>query len=135
MRHGLPKGERNRLVVVEGLYSIHGDVSPLAEIVDNPLPKDRVRAEIHRHPLYYAVRNHIIDFLVTRSKSFAGEMAGRAHDPRNVPVVRPGAPQVESTRPAAIDTTEPGQARGPMPVIATETPTTPSWPGLIQGRA
>ena len=30
----LPAGERNRLVVVEGLYSINGDVSPLAEIVD-----------------------------------------------------------------------------------------------------
>src|SRR2546423_1272276 len=48
----------------------------------------RARADIHRHPLYYAVRNHIIDFLVTRSKSFAAE--GRAHDPRRVPVVRPG---------------------------------------------
>src|SRR5262249_12091782 len=30
----LPAGERNRLVVVEGLYSIHGDVSPLVEIVE-----------------------------------------------------------------------------------------------------
>jgi 8-amino-7-oxononanoate synthase len=30
----LPAGERNRLVIVEGLYSIHGDVSPLAQIVD-----------------------------------------------------------------------------------------------------
>jgi 8-amino-7-oxononanoate synthase len=30
----LPKGERNRLVVVEGLYSIRGDVAPLREIVD-----------------------------------------------------------------------------------------------------
>lgn len=29
----LPRGERNRLVVVEGLYSIKGDVSPLKEIV------------------------------------------------------------------------------------------------------
>ena len=66
----------------------NGPDAKLAEIVDNPLPKDRVRAEIHRHPLYYAVRNHIIDFLVTRSKSFAGEV--RDHDPRNVPVVRPG---------------------------------------------
>ncbi|MFN7970742.1 MAG: aminotransferase class I/II-fold pyridoxal phosphate-dependent enzyme [Acidobacteriota bacterium] len=28
----LPRGERNRLVVVEGLYSIRGDVAPLAEI-------------------------------------------------------------------------------------------------------
>ena len=30
----LPKHERNRLVVVEGLYSIRGDVAPLREIVD-----------------------------------------------------------------------------------------------------
>lgn len=30
----LPKGQRNRLVVVEGLYSIRGDVAPLADIVD-----------------------------------------------------------------------------------------------------
>jgi len=28
----LPRGERNRLVVVEGLYSIRGDVAPLGEI-------------------------------------------------------------------------------------------------------
>jgi nitrate/nitrite transport system ATP-binding protein len=65
----------------------NGPGAKLAEIVDNPLPKDRGRADIHRHPLYYAVRNHIIDFLVTRSKNFAAE---RAHDPRRVPVVRPG---------------------------------------------
>src|SRR5262249_6951580 len=30
----LPRGQRNRLVVVEGLYSIRGDVAPLREIVD-----------------------------------------------------------------------------------------------------
>jgi 8-amino-7-oxononanoate synthase len=30
----LPAGERNRLVVVEGLYSIRGDVAPLKEIAD-----------------------------------------------------------------------------------------------------
>jgi 8-amino-7-oxononanoate synthase len=30
----LPKGLRNRLVVVEGLYSIRGDVAPLRDIVD-----------------------------------------------------------------------------------------------------
>ena len=30
----LPRGERNRLVVVEGLYSIRGDVAPLREIAD-----------------------------------------------------------------------------------------------------
>ena len=51
----------------------NGPDAKLAEIVDNPLPKERARADIHRHPLYYAVRNHIIDFLVTRSKNFAAE--------------------------------------------------------------
>src|SRR5690242_13843442 len=30
----LPRAQRNRLVVVEGLYSIRGDVAPLREIVD-----------------------------------------------------------------------------------------------------
>src|SRR3984893_11235567 len=59
----------------------------LAEIVENPLPKMRLRTEIHRHPMYYMVRNHIIDFLVSRSRTFLAEM-GRQFDPRHVPVVR-----------------------------------------------
>jgi nitrate/nitrite transport system ATP-binding protein len=59
----------------------------LAEIVENPLPKMRLRTEIHRHPMYYMVRNHIIDFLVSRSRTFLAEM-GRQFDPRHVSVVR-----------------------------------------------
>ena len=66
----------------------NGPGAVLAEIVENPLPKDRGRIDLHRHPLYYAVRNHIVDFLVSRSKTFAAEVPG--HDPRNVPVVRIG---------------------------------------------
>jgi nitrate/nitrite transport system ATP-binding protein len=69
----------------------NGPGAVLAEIVENPLPKDRERTEVHRHPLYYAVRNHIIDFLVTRSKTFASE--AKSHDPRNVPVIVPGIPE------------------------------------------
>jgi nitrate/nitrite transport system ATP-binding protein len=64
----------------------------LAEIVENPLPKDRGRTDLHRHPYYYAVRNHIVDFLVSRSKSFASDTPG--HDPQNVPVVRIGKPEL-----------------------------------------
>ena len=67
----------------------NGPGAVLAEIVENPLPRERARADVHKHPLYYAVRNHIIDFLVSRSKSFAEDSKG-AHDPRNVPTVRPG---------------------------------------------
>jgi nitrate/nitrite transport system ATP-binding protein len=68
----------------------NGPNAVLAEIVDNPLPKERKRAAIHRHPLYYGVRNHIIDFLVSRSRSFADEMKNAGgFDKRAVPVVRP----------------------------------------------
>jgi nitrate/nitrite transport system ATP-binding protein len=68
----------------------NGPNAVLAEIVENPLPKERARADIHRHPLYYPVRNHIIDFLIARSKGSAAEEKARAYDPRNVPTVRPG---------------------------------------------
>jgi nitrate/nitrite transport system ATP-binding protein len=67
----------------------NGPGAVLAEIVENPLPKERLRTEVHKHPLYYAVRNHIIDFLVSRSRSFVRDARG-THDPRNVPTVRPG---------------------------------------------
>jgi nitrate/nitrite transport system ATP-binding protein len=66
----------------------NGPGAVLAEIVENPLPKDRGRIDLHRHPYYYALRNHIVDFLVSRSKTFAATVTD--HDPRNVPTVRPG---------------------------------------------
>ncbi len=81
----------------------NGPDAALAEIVDNPLPKDRKRTDFHRHPLYYGVRNHIIDFLVTRSKNFAAGAEGAAFDKRHVPVVRPGAP-VDRRRTTAVET-------------------------------
>jgi nitrate/nitrite transport system ATP-binding protein len=65
----------------------NGPDAVLAEIVENPLPKMRLRTEVHRHPMYYMVRNHIIDFLVSRSRTFLAEV-GRQLDPRHVPVVR-----------------------------------------------
>jgi nitrate/nitrite transport system ATP-binding protein len=98
----------------------NGPHAVLAEIVDNPLPKDRQRNDFHRHPLYYGVRNHIIDFLVTRSRAFAGSITKR--DPRHVPVIRPGAPQVAPTRPTAIDANEGAQAAAPMQAAGAETP-------------
>src|SRR5215470_9779647 len=114
----------------------NGPDAVLAEIVENPLPRERQRHDVHRHPLYYGVRNHIIDFLVSRSKTFAAEIEGTNYDRRRVPVVRPGAPQVASTRPATLDTTGPSQAWGPRPVVAAETAMpAPSRPGPAQHRA
>jgi nitrate/nitrite transport system ATP-binding protein len=49
----------------------NGPRAKLAEIVTNPLPRDRTRATMHHDPKFYEVRNHLIDFLVHRSKTFA----------------------------------------------------------------
>ncbi len=70
----------------------NGPGAMIAEIVENPLPQDRKRDEIHRHPDYYALRNHLIDFLVTRSVTFKNEIPA-GYDCKKPPVVRPSAKQ------------------------------------------
>src|SRR5262247_1428035 len=92
----------------------NGPDAIFAEIVENPLPKDRKRADVHKHPLYYGVRNHIIDFLVSRSKGFAEEVKGGGYDRRQVPVVRPLAPEpVIATDAGASTAARPGQKQEP----------------------
>jgi nitrate/nitrite transport system ATP-binding protein len=84
----------------------NGPGAVLAEIVENPLPRDRGRIDLHRHSYYYVLRNHIVDFPVSRGKTFAADVTD--HDPRTVPVVRPGLskptivaqPRVTETNPA-----------------------------------
>ncbi|WP_405043120.1 ABC transporter ATP-binding protein [Paracidovorax wautersii] len=39
----------------------------IAEVVANPLPRSRTRSGLHHLDGYYALRNHIVDFLVTRA--------------------------------------------------------------------
>ena len=69
----------------------NGPHAEVAEIVESPLPKDRRRVDLHRHPAFYAVRNHLIDFLVARSRSFRDSRPD-GYDQRRPPVVRPGLP-------------------------------------------
>lgn len=68
----------------------NGPQALVAEIVENPLPRDRRRLDIHKQPDFYAVRNHLIDFLVERSKSFKSAIPA-GYDRRRPPVVRPTA--------------------------------------------
>ncbi len=68
----------------------NGPQAMIAEIVENPLPRDRIRTEVHHHRDYYAIRNHLIDFLVVRSKSFRDDIP-EGYDRRHPPIVRPGA--------------------------------------------
>ena len=41
----------------------------IAEVVVNTLPRDRTRAALHHLHGYYDMRNHIVDFLVSRAKA------------------------------------------------------------------
>jgi nitrate/nitrite transport system ATP-binding protein len=72
----------------------NGPGAMIAEIVENPLPRDRRRIDIHKHPDYYALRNHLIDFLVSRSRSFKDEIPP-GYQKRHPPVVRPTATPAE----------------------------------------
>jgi nitrate/nitrite transport system ATP-binding protein len=68
------------------LLMSNGPRAGIAEVVENLLPRGRTRQTIHRDPHYYPLRNHLLDFLVTRSKRYrngAGSEAPRttAHEP------------------------------------------------------
>jgi len=52
------------------LLMSNGPRACIAEAVKNLLPRDRTRHTIHRHPAYYPLRNHLLDFLMTRSKRY-----------------------------------------------------------------
>jgi len=68
------------------LLMSNGPRAGIAEVVENLLPRGRTRQTVHRDPHYYPLRNHLLDFLVTRSKRYrngAGSEAPRttAHEP------------------------------------------------------
>jgi nitrate/nitrite transport system ATP-binding protein len=67
------------------LLMTNGPEARLCEIVVNTLPKDRERQSMHHHPNFYPLRNHLMDFLVNRSKAFAE--IKQTVDPKNVPEV------------------------------------------------
>ena len=70
------------------LLMTNGPDARVAEVVVNTLPRPRVRTEIHHTPGYYELRNHIVDFLVTRSRTLASRRPD-GWTGRVVPEVRP----------------------------------------------
>ncbi|GGF48846.1 nitrate/sulfonate/bicarbonate ABC transporter ATP-binding protein [Azorhizobium oxalatiphilum] len=66
----------------------NGPQASIAEIVENPLPRDRRRLDLHKQPDFYALRNHLIDFLVERSRVLR-DSPPAGYDRRRPPVVRP----------------------------------------------
>jgi nitrate/nitrite transport system ATP-binding protein len=51
------------------------------------MPRNRSRHDMHHNPQYYKIRNHLVDFLINRSKQFQNGSAARPAQPL---VVRPG---------------------------------------------
>ncbi|HSU77687.1 MAG TPA: ABC transporter ATP-binding protein [Burkholderiales bacterium] len=70
------------------LLMSNGPNACVAEIVENPIPKPRDRHSIHHNPHYYRVRNHLVDFLVNRSKRYqSGELGNRGQAPISAKIV------------------------------------------------
>jgi nitrate/nitrite transport system ATP-binding protein len=87
----------------------NGPQARIAEIVVNTMPKERSRETLHKEPHYYAIRNHLVDFLVSRSKRFSEELPA-GYDAKHPPLVMPGvetqskppAPKAEIPRPECV---------------------------------
>lgn len=65
-----------------------GPQARVCEVVENTLPRGRLRADMHRHANYGPMRHHLLEFLVNRSK-VAPPQAHDARSARQPPVVRP----------------------------------------------
>lgn len=78
------------------LLMTNGPDARVGEVVINTLPRPRDRKTIHHSPGHSALRNHIVDFLVTRSRTLAGTRP-ESWDGRHVPEVRPADFATEET--------------------------------------
>ncbi|WP_244628976.1 ABC transporter ATP-binding protein [Methylocella tundrae] len=74
------------------LLMSNGPHARIAEIVVNTMPRNRARATMHHDPQFYRIRNHLVDFLVRRSKTIQQEnAAANVGSERTGPlIVRPG---------------------------------------------
>lgn len=89
----------------------NGPDARVCEIVENTLPRARTRHDMHKHPNYYPMRNHLIEFLVNRSTEFAKELASPDYDPKHPPHARPaaGGPQTPTASSGETTDTAKGQ--------------------------
>jgi nitrate/nitrite transport system ATP-binding protein len=97
------------------LLMTNGPSAWIAEVVENTLPEDRSRAELHKLANYYPLRNHLIDFLVTRSRELSlrpGDRSGaRSGDRRHPPIVRP----TTAVSPISSPSSSPSSSHEPTP--------------------
>ncbi len=74
------------------LLMTNGPHARVAESVRVSIPRPRNRTDIIHQPGYYRIRNHLVDFLVNRSKELSGSVVGiPAGDGKYPRVVDPAA--------------------------------------------
>lgn len=68
------------------LLMTNGPLARVAESVEITIPRPRTRTEIVENPNYYAIRNHLVQFLGKRSAELAGQPseAGATHSPKTI---------------------------------------------------
>jgi nitrate/nitrite transport system ATP-binding protein len=71
------------------LLMTNGPHAGIAESVEIDIPRPRDRTHIIHQPAYYAIRNHLVEFLVQRSRTFR-DQPPPGYDPRHPPRLRPG---------------------------------------------
>ena len=71
------------------LLMSNGPGARIAEVVVNTLPKPRTRANLHHMPGYHALRDHVLDFLISRSKEFDAKAPPPGCSPRGGREVSP----------------------------------------------
>lgn len=76
------------------LLMSNGPEARIAEIVVNTLPRERSRETMHHDPQFYRIRNHLVDFLVRRSKEI--QQNGSALTSEAL-IVRPGLDEIPAS--------------------------------------
>ncbi len=83
------------------LLMTNGPRARIAEVVVNTLPRGRTRHDVHHHPHYYRIRNHLVDFLVHRSKLLQEGRPEEAANEAPPRIVMPGLAGDEALPPEA----------------------------------
>ncbi|MDG1280185.1 MAG: ABC transporter ATP-binding protein [Pseudorhodobacter sp.] len=68
------------------LLMTNGPFARVAESVEITIPRPRSRTEIIEHPNYYAIRNHLVQFLGKRSKELSGQPMDSGATNRPAPI-------------------------------------------------
>ena len=92
------------------LLMTNGPLAQVAESVSVSIPRPRNRTDIIHHPAYYKIRNHLVDFLVNRSKELTDSATRKSSGSEIIYdsyplVVDPANDDIEVGKKVASDTT------------------------------